>query len=49
MELWAFHWPSCDKLYVSVIDIFKLSEYVSKEGAKPTINKLNSVEWTKIK
>ena len=38
-----------DKLYVSVEDISKLYKYASKEGAKPTINKLNSVEWTKTK
>ena len=38
-----------DKLYVSVEDISKLYKYAAKEGAKPTINKLNSVEWTKTK
>lgn len=38
-----------DKLYVSVEDISKLYKYSSKEGMKPTINKLNSVEWTKTK
>ncbi len=38
-----------DKLYVSVEDISKLYKYASREGAKPTINKLNSVEWTKTK
>ena len=36
-----------DKLYVSVEDISKLYKYAAKEGAKPTINKLNSIEWTK--
>ena len=38
-----------DKLYVSVEDISKLYKYSSKEGMKPTINKLNSVEWSKTK
>ena len=38
-----------DKLYVPVEDISKLYKYSSKEGARPTINKLNSVEWTKTK
>ena len=38
-----------DKLYVPVEDISKLYKYSSKEGMKPTINKLNSVEWTKTK
>lgn len=38
-----------DKLYLPVEDITKLYKYSSKEGARPTINKLNSVEWTKTK
>ncbi len=38
-----------DKLYMPVEDISKLYKYSSKEGSKPTINKLNSVEWTKTK
>jgi len=38
-----------DKLYVPVEDIDKLYKYTSKEGVKPTIHKLNSVEWTKTK
>ena len=38
-----------DKLYMPVEDITKLYKYSAKEGAKPTINKLNSVEWTKTK
>ncbi len=38
-----------DKLYMPVEDISKLYKYTSKEGARPTINKLNSVEWTKTK
>lgn len=38
-----------DKLYMPVEDISKLYKYSAKEGAKPTINKLNSVEWTKTK
>lgn len=38
-----------DKLYLPVEDIGKLYKYSSKEGVKPTINKLNSVEWTKTK
>ncbi len=38
-----------DKLYVPVEDISKLYKYSSKEGMKPTINKLNSIEWTKTK
>ena len=38
-----------DRLYMPVEDISKLYKYTSKEGAKPTINKLNSIEWTKTK
>ena len=38
-----------DKLYMPVEDISKLYKYSAKEGAKPVINKLNSVEWTKTK
>ncbi len=38
-----------DKLYLPVEDISKLYKYSSKEGVKPTINKLNSIEWTKTK
>ena len=38
-----------DKLYMPVEDISKLYKYTAKEGARPTINKLNSVEWTKTK
>lgn len=38
-----------DKLYLPVEDISKLYKYVSKEGMKPTINKLNSIEWAKTK
>ena len=38
-----------DRLYMPVEDITKLYKYTSKEGSIPTINKLNSVEWTKTK
>jgi transcription-repair coupling factor (superfamily II helicase) len=38
-----------DKLYMPVEDITKLYKYTSKEGVKPTINRLNSIEWTKTK
>ena len=38
-----------DKLYMPVEDISKLYKYSSKEGTVPTINKLNSIEWTKTK
>lgn len=38
-----------DKLYLPVEDFNKLYKYSSKEGAKPTIHKLNSVEWQKTK
>ena len=38
-----------DKLYMPVEDISKLYKYSAKEGARPTINKLNSIEWTKTK
>lgn len=38
-----------DKLYMPVEDITRLYKYASKEGARPTINKLNSIEWTKTK
>ena len=38
-----------DKLYMPVEDISKLYKYSAKEGCKPTIHKLNSIEWTKTK
>ncbi len=38
-----------DRLYMPVEDISKLYKYTAKEGARPTINKLNSIEWTKTK
>ncbi len=38
-----------DKLYLPVEDIERLYKYTSKEGAKPIIHKLNSIEWTKTK
>lgn len=38
-----------DKLYLSIDNINKLYKYSSKEGVKPKINKLNSVEWQKTK
>ncbi len=38
-----------DKLYMPVEDITKLYKYAAKEGSRPTINKLNSIEWTKTK
>lgn len=38
-----------DKLYMPVEDISRLYKYSAKEGARPVINKLNSVEWTKTK
>ena len=38
-----------DKLYMPVEDISKLYKYTAKEGARPTINRLNSIEWTKTK
>lgn len=38
-----------DKLYLPVENIDKLYRYSSKEGAKPTIHRLNSLEWKKTK
>lgn len=38
-----------DKLYIKVEDIDKLYKYTSKEGAKPTLNKLGGTEWAKTK
>lgn len=38
-----------DKLYLPVEDINKLYKYSSKEGAKPKIHSLNSIEWKKTK
>lgn len=38
-----------DKLYLSVDKVDKLYKYSSKEGAKPVIHRLNSVEWQKTK
>ena len=38
-----------DRLYMPVEDISKLYKYTSKEGVRPNINKLNSVEWAKTK
>ena len=38
-----------DKLYLSVDKVVNLYKYSSKDGAKPTIHKLNSIEWQKTK
>lgn len=38
-----------DKLYIPVDDVDKLYKYSSKDGAKPIIHKLNSLEWEKTK
>lgn len=38
-----------DKLYLPVDDLNKLYKYSSKDGAKPVIHKLNSIEWQKTK
>ncbi len=38
-----------DKLYLPVDKVDKLYKYSSKDGAKPTIHKLNSIEWEKTK
>ena len=38
-----------DKLYLSIDNIDKLYKYSSREGVKPKINKLNSLEWQKTK
>ena len=38
-----------DKLYLPVDKVDKLYKYSSKDGAKPTIHKLNSAEWEKTK
>lgn len=38
-----------DKLYIPVDDVDKLYKYSSKDGARPTIHKLNSMEWEKTK
>ncbi|MGM9878315.1 MAG: transcription-repair coupling factor [Bacilli bacterium] len=49
MDYLLIQYKGNDKLYLPVEDISKLYKYSSKEGVKPTINKLNSVEWTKTK
>lgn len=38
-----------DKLYIPVDDVDKLYKYSSKDGARPHIHKLNSLEWEKTK
>ena len=38
-----------DKLYVPIENINTLYKYSSKNGVKPKINKLNSLEWKKTK
>lgn len=38
-----------DKLYIPVDDVDKLYKYSSKDGTRPTIHKLNSLEWEKTK
>ena len=38
-----------DKLYLPVDKVDKLYKYSSKDGARPVIHKLNSVEWQKTK
>ena len=49
MDYILIQYKGNDKLYMPVEDISKLYKYSSKEGVKPNINKLNSVEWTKTK
>ncbi|MDD6272916.1 MAG: CarD family transcriptional regulator [bacterium] len=49
MDYLLIQYKGNDKLYLPVEDISKLYKYSSKEGVKPTINKLNSIEWTKTK
>ena len=49
MDYILIQYKGNDKLYMPVEDISKLYKYSSKEGVKPTINKLNSIEWTKTK
>ena len=49
MDYLLIQYKGNDKLYLPVEDISKLYKYSSKEGVKPKINKLNSVEWTKTK
>ena len=49
MDYLLIQYKGNDKLYLPVEDITKLYKYSSKEGVKPTINKLNSIEWTKTK
>ena len=38
-----------DKLYIPVEKIELLTKYVGKEGYKPKINKMDSIEWQKTK
>lgn len=38
-----------DKLYLPVDKVDSLYKYSSKDGARPVIHKLNSIEWQKTK
>jgi len=38
-----------DLLYVSINSLHKISKYVGKEGTEPTLNKLGSDTWEKLK
>lgn len=38
-----------DKLYIPVEKIEMISKYSSKEGYEPKLNKLGTIEWTKVK
>ncbi len=38
-----------DKLYIPINALDKLYKYSSKDGAKPNIQRLNSIEWEKVK
>lgn len=38
-----------DKLYLPVDKVDSLYKYSSKDGARPVIHKLNSIEWQKLR
>lgn len=38
-----------DLLYISIHSLHRISKYVGKEGTPPTLNKLGSATWSKLK
>ena len=45
----VLEYKECDKLYLPVEKIEFISKYSTKDGVKPKLNKLGTLEWVKTK